>query len=442
VRERLVTLACALGALLLFATLFMRGHSAEQPATRPTTAETGRNGLAGAFRWLQGEGIRTLSLRERFDSLARRSDLAASGNVLIVCAPAATPLRPLESAALERWVRAGNTLVVLAALSDRPDWAFGPFMYADLGLLTGLHFATQPAPEDAAPKGAAPGAGPGADSESRRDAAQRRAMARVLRATQLLEQPAHSVLIPNRPHPYLSGVRSVEALSDYPPQAWDVKLPRAGFVLALAHERAGGAGALWVRPRGAGTEIVSAFGSVFTNRALGLADNARLLANIVSTALAPGGAVLFDDEHQGLSAAYDPAKFYRDARLYATLAVLGAVWLIWVLGSTQLRPARLRLSTPRETELVRATGLFLARVLRPAAAARRLFEHFFRTLRRLRRAGEADEPPWEWLAQHPRLAAADVRQLRDWYGAACSGGRVPLTRLHNLLVRTERRLSA
>src|SRR5579864_5942606 len=387
-RERLITLACALGALLLFATLFVRGHSAEPPATRPTTAETGRNGLAGAFRWLQGEGIRTISLRERFDTLARRADLALTGNVLIVCAPAATAPRPGESAALARWVRAGNTLVVLAALSDRPEWAFGPFMYGDLGMLTGLQFVMQPVAEDAS-KAAAPGGASGADRESRRDAAESRAMARALRATQVLEQPAHSVLVPNRTHPYLNNVRSIEALSDYPPQAWDVKVPRAGFLLALAHERTAGTAALWVRPLGAGTEIVSAFGSVFTNRALGLADNARLLANIVSASLAPGGALLFDDEHQGLAAAYDPAKFYRDARLYATLGVLGAVWLIWVLGSTQLRAVRLRLSTPRETELVRATGLFLARVLRPAAAARRLFENFFRALRRLREGSDS-----------------------------------------------------
>ena len=56
VRERLITLACALGALLLFATLFVRAgtaaarHAADQRGAR-------RQRLRGAFLWLQGEGL-------------------------------------------------------------------------------------------------------------------------------------------------------------------------------------------------------------------------------------------------------------------------------------------------------------------------------------------------------------------------------------------------
>src|SRR4029077_9685129 len=118
----------------------------------------------------------------------------------------------------------------------------------------------------------------------------------------------------------------------------------------------------------------------FSNRALADADNARLLANIVTATVRAEGAVLFDDEHQGLAAAYDPAKFYNDPRLYGTIGVLAVVWLTWVLGGPRLRLPAMRMPAPREAELVRATGGFLARVLRPAAAARRLFEHFFRRL--------------------------------------------------------------
>jgi len=173
------------------------------------------------------------------------------------------------------------------------------------------------------------------------------------------------------------------------------------------------------------------------------ASRARLLANIVGASLGPGGAVLFDDEHQGLTTAYDPAKFYRDPRLYATLGVLIAVWLVWVLGGTRLRLPRGRAPAPREAELVRATGLFLARVLRPGAAARRMFELFFGRLRACARRGDGGPgPPWDWLERHPRLARADVQQLKDWYAQAYSDGRVPLTRLHNLIVSTERRLAA
>jgi len=152
--------------------------------------------------------------------------------------------------------------------------------------------------------------------------------------------------------------------------------------------------------------------------------------------------VLFDDTHQGLTATYDPAKFYRDPRLYATLAVLAAVWLAWVLGATRLRPATPPASAPSEAELVRVTGMFLARVLRPAAAARRLFEQFFLRLQRLTGRVGAEGPPWEWLENHPRVPAEDLRQLRSWYADAYSERRIPLVRLHNLIVRTERQLAA
>jgi len=422
VRERLITLACALGALLLFAALFVRGEGLDlRRVALPTTVERHGNGLLGAMSWLEAEGIRTVSLRERFDTLAKRRDLPRAGNLLIVTMPVATPFRGAEVRALDQWIRAGNTLLVLAALSDRPDWGAGGLgVHNDLQLLTGLDFETVRARE------AAP------DSAAHR-----------IEALRELAQPRRGTLLPNRAHPYLRGVQEVIALSDYAPQAWTVRVPRDGFVLSLAHQRESGEGVLWMRPQASGTVIVSGFGSLFGNRALGLADNARLLADIVTATVRPKGAVLFDDEHQGLAAAYDPAKFYNDPRLYGTIGVLAAVWLIWVLGGTRLRLPAMRLPAPREAELVRATGGFLARVLRPAAAARRLFEHFFRRLAaRTHRGAQGEGLPWEWLEHHPRLRRADVQQLRQWYAQAYSDRRVPLTRLHNLIVRTERQLAA
>ncbi len=433
-RERLTTFACALGALVVFATLFLHGQALEQPrAAAPTTLERGDNGLRAALLWLQGEGIRTLSLRERFYALARRRDLPAQGNLLIVTTPVVTAFSLNEANALDRWVRAGNTLLVLAALSDRPAWAAAGFVHGDLSLLTGLDFVLrerQPGSESSWPR---------AWSTTPARAGEQGALQGFLQ----LGKPLRSTLVANRAHAYLAGVGSAVALSDYMPQVWDVRLPRSGFVLSLAHQREMGQGVLWVRPVGSGSLIVSAFGSLFTNRALGLADNARLLANIVTATVASDGAVLFDDEHQGLGVEYDPARFYRDPRLYATLGVVLAVWLTWVLGSTRLRLPRARASAPREADLVRTTGVFLARVLRPAAAARRMFEHFFRRLQARRRSGtQAGSPPWQWLEQHPRLSRADVQQLREWYADAYSDRRVPLTRLHNLIVRTERQLAA
>jgi hypothetical protein len=260
-------------------------------------------------------------------------------------------------------------------------------------------------------------------------------------------QPQRTTLVPNRPHAWLDGVHEAVAWSDYswrafPGQAATVSVPRLGFMLSLAHQRETGEGVLWVRPRGSGTIIVSGFASLFSNRALGLADNARLLANIVAASVGEGGAVLFDDEHQGLTEDYDPARFYRDPRLYATLGVLAALWLVWVLGGTRLRMPVGRSPAPREAQLVRATGTFLARVLTGPAAARRMFEHFFRRLRARAPRTDSSGPPWELLEHHPRIARADLEQLRDWYATAYSAGRVPLTRLHNLMIHIERQLAA
>jgi Domain of unknown function (DUF4350) len=430
VRERLITFACALAALMLFVSLFVHGGGAGGPhATAPTTSEREGNGLLAAREWLEAEGIRSISLRERFDSLSRRRDVPRAGNLLIVMTPTVTSFRVSEIDALRRWVGAGNTLLVLAALSDRPDWSAEGFVHLDVNLLTGLDTTlaqAETAAKDAAVTSKTPPRKPLVTAPSWAP----------------LAQPLRSTLVPNRPHPYLAGVRSAVALSDYPPQAWDVKVPRDGFMLALAHQAEARQAVLWVRREGSGTVILSGFGSLFTNRAIGLADNARLLANIIAGSVAPGGAVLFDDDHQGLANAYDPAKFYRDARLYETLAVIVAVWLVWVLGSTRLRIPSARQLAPREAELVRASGAFLARVLRPSAAARRMFEHFFVRVRALTGADATTGPPWEWLENHPRLKRADVQQLRDWYSRAYAEQRVPLVPLHNLIIRTQRQLAA
>jgi hypothetical protein len=439
VRERLITLGCALAALLVCATLFRGEAPGMHRVVRPTTAERQGNGLLGAMTWLRGEGFRTVSLRERLDNLAAaRRDVPATGNLLIMTLPTAIPFRLTELKAVAAWVRAGNTLLVLAALSDRPDWGrSGPMFHGDLQALTGLDVEAVRTGSAGAPSAAAPATAAATDHQARDAGAQ------LLEATRALAKPQRGTLVPNRPHAYLRGVASATAWSDYAPHAWSVTIPRQGFVLSLAHQRENSAEVLWVRTAGGGTIIVSGFGSLFSNRALGLADNARLLGNIVANAVSPTGAVLFDDEHQGLTTAYDPARFYRDPRLYATLGVLGALWFTWVLGGTRLRLRETRRNAPREVELVRATGAFLARVLRPATAARRMFEQFFSRLRALtRRGGDDGNPPWEWLEQHPRLARADVLQLKEWYAGAYSDQRVPLARLHNLMVSTERRLAA
>jgi len=429
VKERLVTLALALCALALSIVMFVRPEGrvgARKDVPRPTTAERRGNGYYGAMSWLEAEDVRAISLRDRFDVLAGREDLPLAGNLLIVTLPAAAAFKTNEFLPLDRWIRAGNALLVVAALSDNPDWAFrlAGLAPGDLNLLTGLEFET---------------------AQDRRlrlaHANLPDSAAEPLESFRAYLEPQRTALVANRDHAYFKDVREVLALSDYPQQAWTVKVPYEGFVLALGHIRDTGEGVLWTRPLGEGRIIVSGFGTLFTNRALGLADNARLLANIVASTVGPQGAVLFDDAHQGLGAAYDPEHFYQDSRLYLTLGILVAVWLVWVVGGTRLRAPVTRVSAPREAELVRATGMFLARVLRADAAARRLFDHLFQRVRTYMLDLKDDPDPWKYLERHPRVARSDIEQLKRWYADASASRRVPLRKLQNVLVRIHRQIA-
>lgn len=445
-RERLTTLGLALAALLLFLTLFVRGGGYEARATpRPTSLERGDDGLLGAMTWLREEGVRTASLRERFGSLAKRPDLTPAGNLLIVTMPAATSFRNDEAVALDQWMRNGNTLLVLAAISDRPAWARErDVLDKDLQLLTGVEVELVRTREHSRLKSAPAATAGGTPAQQPKPEHDAETAAELLAdAAQALPKPQRGTLIPNRPHRYLTEVKAAYAFSDYVPRTWNVKVPRDGFLLALAHHSDTGEGVLWVLPEGRGTMIISGLGSLFSNRSLGQADNARLLANIVAASVGPEGTVLLDDQHQGLSSTYDADKFYKDPRLYATLGAIASVWLVWVLGGTRLRMPLTRVPAPREEDLLRTTGAFLARVLTPAAAARRMFENFLRRHAGAARGGSAEPAhAWAWLENHPRVARRDIAQLKEWYSDAYSDRRVPLTRLHNLIVRTERQLAA
>ena len=93
--------------------------------TRPVSTEAGPNGYLGLQRWLASEGIPVVSLRERYGALATLVPGVPTGNLLITTAPHVYPLRNSEAEPLQSWIEAGNTLVVLAGLSDTPEWSMG-----------------------------------------------------------------------------------------------------------------------------------------------------------------------------------------------------------------------------------------------------------------------------------------------------------------------------
>jgi hypothetical protein len=183
---------------------------------------------------------------------------------------------------------------------------------------------------------------------------------------------------------------------------------------------------------------------LFTNRALGNADNAQLFANIVSTRVASDGVVLFDDLRQGLSANYDPARFYRDPRLYKTLLIMLGLWFVWVLGSTRLRAPAIVAHDPSEADLVRRAGGLISRTVAPHHTALRLFDHFFagiaRTVRGAGGASAGRGELWQWLERHAAILPQELDRLKTWYADAHAERKLPLAPLQNLLDTLEKRL--
>lgn len=417
-KERLTTLLLAGGAFALFYAMFIGSSGGpELPATaRPTSIERGGNGQFAAAEWLRRSGYAVVSWRETYAALGK----AARGDLLIVTLPLTNGIETAELPALDRWLRAGNTLLVLAPLADAPDWATGELPQFDLTALTGLEFDEPPQAKRSA--GAVP---------KKADAP----------ATPLPLRTVIQHAVPRAPHAMFEGVDSVRGVSDQSRGVWRLRVPYEGFALELARDRDSDAGALWLRALGQGRIIVGGYASLLSNRMIGEADNARLLANIVGGFVRPGGRVFFDDGHHGLRPDYDPQQFFGDRRLHWTVAIVLAGWLTWVLGGTRLRTPAAALRGPASTDLVRATGDFFARVVAPHAAGRRLFELFFERLRISRRAPRDSTAHWEWLESHPRVAAADIERLKAWYAAAHGGRRLPLRDLHNLILRIDGQIS-
>jgi len=340
--------------------------------SRPLSSETKPDGLAVAARWVASAGIPVVALSSRYDTL--QSLLSSpSGNVLISHAPFLVPTWKGERQALARWVERGNTLIIAAALADTPGWS-GP---------------TQGVTDPSADVKALAEIGVRSSPESMRFGTD---------ASGSLPLPqAQYTELTAVPHPYYAGVHAVTAVSDFPAQGWVADNPRgeAGPLLSLGHTGPGPltGDAVWVAARGNGRVIVLTVGSAFTNRVLGRADNGRFLANLVTSNLTPGGAVIFDDTHQGGQRFYDARALFADPRFYVTCAVLIGVWFAWVLGSQRLSAPPPPLPAPGELSLAAGAAALLERTVPPQAAARLMIDRF----RRRHAPAGASSDDWSWL---------------------------------------------
>jgi hypothetical protein len=423
--ERLRTAWLALAALAAFLALFQSGlrPPGREGLSRPVSVDRNADGLAALATWLEREGRTVVSFRESYTQLAARAP-ARAGHLLVVALPARERMPAADLPQLDAWLRQGNTLLVLAALADAPEWASQRGATFDLSALTGLDFRRERA---------VAAAGVDADADAARRSAQR--------GPPLLRPALHTARV-TRPHPLLDGVATLQGRSEYARPRWTLQLPFDTAVLELARDAEDGRGVLWERRVGDGSIVIAGYGALLSNRMLGAADNARLFANLVAQRVAADGVVLIDDGRHGLSPFYDPEQFYADPRLHATLLILFGLWLAWVFGATRLRPAA-RPPRPDAQQLLRGTADLLARVVTPREAAERMLDAGAERLRQAMRpaaaapAGATRELPWHELEADPRVPRAELAALRQRVSRLRAGERVSLQELHNLMARIE-----
>lgn len=433
-KDRLLTLAGGLLALYLVVVL-LTPQTTPDFSSYPRSNDSGRHGLSILYHWLQRENIRTLSLRKRFDELLNDPGLPERGNLLIMHLPLYRQLRDNETGWLRSWLAQGNTLLLLAAHSDYPEWAairdFEDLAYrftvlSDLGFNIEQAEAEQPADENAA------------DKEKDAEVSVFNPFNPPGPATQ-----TDFSLVANHDSPLLQGVASVE-VSGQPYAAHAYRLVgREDYrsVLPLLDETGTNSPALWQARIGQGTVFVSRFGSLLGNDTLTRADNAQLVMNLVQLTRGDAGSVILDDVHQGLSEIYDPDAFYEDPRLHNTLWFLFGIWLLYLVGhSNRIAPPPAATLHMHAVDFVRAVGGLFARRLSRHSAAQAMFKHFFNDIRVQYGLIQNGEPTWEILERAPRVPETDLHKLRQYYHARDNHA-PKLAPLHNLLLNTRKHLS-
>jgi hypothetical protein len=434
-KERLVTLGLALAALVLFYILFLPKPAAPDAAPElPLSTELRPNGYQAAWRWLKSQQIPVTALHERYDRLLKDSvspggnrlfagSLSASrtGNVLLTTLPQQLPVGGREASMLDLWVERGNTLIVMLALDDTPAWSLrnNSRLVDEAGRLTRLKFSVV--------------------DPDRVDPDRPASHAKPQRIGPLLESlvlPHNDSIEPIGEHPLTQGVASVAVTSEFLASRWRAAPMDQAGVLQLGEIKGTGDAAMWLRAQGKGRVITFAVSGIFSNRALGEQDNARLLSNLIAWSRQPDGAVIFDDAHQGVVSYYDSKAFFADPRLHSSLGWIVFLWFVFVLGVQRLR-SRVAVANPADITFVSSSGEFFAATLTPAAAAARLLGNFFNAIRARLGLSQDGTPEWQWLAAQAQVSARDLAQLRRLHQGTQAGRRIDLRELQNLLVQLQ-----
>jgi hypothetical protein len=416
VKERLITLGLAVAALLLFYALFLPKPPAENGAlSRPLSTDTGAAGYQAAWRWLNAVRIPVASLRHRFDGLSNNPAWRPSGNVLITTMPHKLPVRPDEAGRLDAWIERGNTLVIAAALDDTPAWALegAQRLVRDVGRLARLKLDTVDATASEKKSELSP--------QTLGSAFKSLSTSRVL------------AIEPRGAQPLMNGVTELQVNSDLPASRWVAAPMDTSGVLEVAQVSGKGDAVIWMKLQQKGQVIVLGVAGLFSNQDLAAADNARLLANVIGWSLEPGGAVIFDDSHQGAVDYYDAKAFYKDPRLHRTLWWLVLLWLVFVLGIQRFRGHAPDRQAADVTAFIGSSGEFFASAVAPTTAGARLLDNFFNSIHRRLGTREDGTPVWDWLSAQAAISRNEVSELQELRDRIRSGRRFSLPKLQNLL---------
>jgi hypothetical protein len=243
-------------------------------------------------------------------------------------------------------------------------------------------------------------------------------------------------LTPLSSHPLTQNVTAVSARTlpaiQAPTHLLGLDWPRNALVILRDSDANA---AMWEARVGQGRLWVSRFADLFGNVTLGQQDNARFMANIVHTSLQPGGKVIFDDMHFGVSNLYDPEAFFSDSRLHNTLWFILGFWLLYVVGyANRFMPVSNKNTKVQSIDFTYAVGGYFARRLTAQSAAMALFQHFFNDVRAYYQKPLNGEPVWDLLQHHPRIKPKTTAQLQGLYHALERKKRFNLVKLRNQLL--------
>ena len=417
-KDRVVSLLGALAALYVFVAIFIHPQASDfVNQSRATTEDHGAVGLRGLFTWLKESGVPVSRFQRRYGELGRQKDFPNSGNLLVVTLPQLKPARDNELDELRAWVGRGNNLLVVAASSDSQMLNMNlPYQYNTNTVLRQFGFHLQFIPP--------------AKEEIERE--------RSLRSLgEMAENPKadrSTELLPVGRNALTNGVEKILVKS---PRLFNTvyaltSSPVNRASLVLLQDKETRAPAFWEVRYKRSRIWVSRFAFLFSNSQLAKADNARLIANLVSVSLSGGGKVIFDDMHQGSTELYDEHAFYHDSRLHNSILFVIAFWLLYVVGHTnRIAPIRRPKVKAKVSDFVYATANLFARRLSRVASAKLLFNHFFDWIRLKYGMPTNGQPVWQLLERTERVDKNDVAVLKRYFSEVQNNHKVNLMKLVN-----------